>query len=123
MGYRVPDEMHAELVNWSRWCWLGEYPCAGASEPGWMGGRPISEDDDDPEYMAPPNTRRAEAVQAAWSSMDELTRKVLRAEYPARDGKGRPAAAARLGLTLDQYEARLQAAASRLEGVADAVCA
>ena len=125
MGYRVPDETHHELQNWARWCWLGEWPCEAASEAGWMGGYQASVDDDDePHSPTPVNERHALIVQEAWAGLsDDTTRKVLRAEYPARDGAGRPAAATRLGLTLGRYEQLLSDGVLRVEGALHAVCA
>lgn len=124
MGYRVPDAVHHELQNWARWCWLGEWPCEATNELGWMGGRPITDaEDDERPYVAPPHGPSAEVVQQAWAAMDELPRKVLRAEYPARDGAGRVAAARRLGLTLDGYETVLASGVHRIEEACSALFA
>ncbi|KQM75730.1 hypothetical protein ASE76_07430 [Xylophilus sp. Leaf220] len=60
-------------------------------------------------------------VQAVWERMDLQCRLVLRAEYPARDGAARPAAAARLGLTLDRYELVLAAGVGNVKDAIDAV--
>lgn len=128
---RISDAIHAELMNWSRFCWLGEWPhplpasrCASLeghyqAPPDW------NPDDPPPAPTIRPNEKHARIVQAAWEQMPRDERMVLRAEYPARHQSGRvegiQVAAARMGLSVRHYEIALAAAIRRVEGVFDAV--
>lgn len=118
-----PSWVHEELVNWSRWCWRGAYPhplphtSCGSIERNYQR---ISEDGS-AENARPvsPNEAHARIVQAAWETMPRLPRQVLRAEYPQRHESGRAehgrsGAAARLQITLEEYEAALSAAAYKV---------
>jgi hypothetical protein len=111
--YQVPNEVHHELLNWSRWCWTGAWP-----HPGMV---PILEDDEAPR-LAPPHEASARVVQAAWDGMHVEARLVLRAEYPGRSGEGRAVDAARLGMSLQRYEDVLAWAARRIEEACNALC-
>lgn len=124
----VSDFAHAELCNWSAWCWQGQYPhplpateCGSAegeyrSPPSWH-------DEDAPEPpRIKPNSRNAEKVQALWESwpIASQARQVLKAEYPGRNNSGRveggrEVAARRLQMTLRDYEMALAWASRRVE--------
>lgn len=114
MKYQVPDHVHQELVNWSRWAWIGEWPHPGMA--------PILEDEDSPR-LPPPHEPSACVIQKAWERMHTEARLVLRAEYPGRSGKGRAEDAARLRLTVDHYEGVLAWAVRRIEEACSEVCA
>lgn len=111
--FQVPDHVHTELVNWSRWCWTGAWPHPGMT--------PIPDDDDAPR-LAPPHAPSALVVQAAWGAMHTEARLVLRAEYPGRSGQGRAEDARRLGMGLDRYDALLAYATGRVEEACSALC-
>lgn len=123
----VSDFAHAEACNWSRWCWLGQYPhplppteCGSAegdyrAPPSWM------EETPDPPKIKP-HAKSAEKVQALWESwpIASPARQVLKAEYPGRDSSGRmeggrEVAARRLGMTLRDYEMALAWASRQIE--------
>ncbi len=123
---RVPDWLHHELLNWSRWCWLGPLPHplpanrCGSAERDYTRHR-IGEIEDAPPRILP-NERNAERVDVVWRSLPPRPRQVLRAEYPqyfesGRAEFGRVGAARRLGLRLVDYESALVVAIGR---VADA---
>ncbi|MES2187967.1 MAG: hypothetical protein V4505_25675 [Pseudomonadota bacterium] len=112
--YRVPDDVHLELLNWSRWCWTGDWP-----HPGMV----MFAEDDDEVRPAAPNERHARIVQAAWERMHTSARLVLRAEYPQRTGKGRAFEASKLQMTALEYETALRWGVLRIEEAFDAVCA
>lgn len=118
-----PSWLHEELLNWSRWCWLGKYPhpmpettCASfeknyqrISEEGTVEDvRPI-----------PPNTTHALIVQQVWETLPHMPKQVLRAEYPQRreSGRiehGRKGAARFLHISLNEYESALSIATYRI---------
>ena len=123
---RVPDWLHHELLNWSRWCWLGPLPHplppdrCGSIECEYTRYRISEYGSDAPRIL--PNERNAERVDAIWRSLPAWPKQVLRAEYPqyqesGRAEFGRVGAARRLGLRLVDYEAALVVAIGR---VADA---
>ena len=96
MAYvRIPDAVHEELLNWSRWCWLGAWPHplpstqCGSLESGYRA--PPDWNPDDPPLPPPirPNQRHAEIVHTAWKEMDKRAARVLKAEYPGRESDGR----------------------------------
>lgn len=119
---RIPDAVHEELLNWSRWCWLGEWPHplpathCGSLESQYR-APPDWNPDDMPEapYIRP-NERQARRVQGVYEGLDGCGRLVLKSEYPGRRERGtRTEAAHRIGLTLPQYENWLQIAVNRVE--------
>jgi hypothetical protein len=114
-GYRVPNDVHHELLNWARWCWTGEWPHPSMVR--------FIEEDDEAVRPPPPNARNAQLVQTAWERMHLQARLVLRAEYPLRTGQGRAAEAKRLHMTPSEYEAALAWAVRRIQEAFDAVCA
>lgn len=126
---RIPDRIHQELMNWSRWCWLGQWPHPlPATQCGSAEG----------EYRAPPewdveiselertsrirpNERQARIVQGAWEKLDGFPRLTLKAEYPGNDHQGyRRDRATALGLTVQQYENNLQIAINAVEAAIEA---
>lgn len=122
----VPDRVHEELLNWSRWCWAGEWPhplpktrCGSAE--GDFHAEWHLEMEPPPPPLIKPNAKRAQQVQALWESWPAASpaRQVLKAEYPGRDNSGRrefgrDVAARRLMLTLSQYESALTWAARQV---------
>jgi hypothetical protein len=132
--YRVPDKIHDELLNWSRWCNLGAWPHplprtqCGSFEgnyrvPEWEA---LEMEEAPPPPKIRPNERHARRVQEAWEAMADRDmhgglvrvwncRLVLKAEYPGNDHGHRSARAAALGMTISQYEFELQSAVNRVE--------
>lgn len=126
----VPDKIHDELLNWSRWCWSGNWPhplpktrCGSAegdytSPPYW---EPFGKEEVPDPPRIKPNARNAERVQAVWERWPVASpaRQVLKAEYPGRDASGRrefgrDVAARRLNMTIRQYETALAWAAKEV---------
>ncbi len=124
---RIPDTAHAELLNWSRWCWLGAWPHplpathCGSGESAYRA--PPEYDDEVSGAPEPlrirPNERNAKIVQTIWERLPQEARLVVKAEYPGRvtsgRDEGRQAAANNIGVSLGQYEAALEWAAFRVE--------
>lgn len=125
-GPLIPQWVDAELWNWSRWCWSGEWPhplppatCASAE------GRYISPSDLGDEDQPPPRIRpvveRARIVQQVFDErLARLERFVLAAEYPRRNVSGRAeygrtGAARRLRIGLAMYETSLGIAVRQVE--------
>jgi len=125
----IPDKVHQELLNWSRYCWLGEYPHptpstrCGSAEGAFHAEWHIGDEIEEPRIK--PNVKHAVIVQQAWEGLPDAPRKVLRAEYPARretgriDGKG--VAAARLGMLPRDYDTHLSYAIHKVEEAFSAV--
>lgn len=121
----IPDQVHAELVNWSRWCWTGEWPHplppthCGSIESQYKAPQYWNQEDAEEAMrrsVGRPNAQRARIVQGVYDRLEGFGRLVLKSEYPARAERGtREAAARRLGLTLAQYENWLRYAANRVE--------
>ena len=121
---RIPDRIHEELLNWSRWCNLGAWPHplprtqCGSLEgdyraPVW---EEFGEEEAPPPARIRPNERQARRVQEAWESLEGWPRLALKAEYPSNDHQsGRADRAHRLTLTVQQYENHLQIAVNRVE--------
>lgn len=121
---RIPDRIHEELLNWSRWCNLGAWPHplprtqCGSLEgdyraPAWEA---LDMEEAPPPPRIRPNERNARRVQEAWEVLGELDRIALKEEYPARrDGENRQDRADRMKLTIQQYENCLQSAVNRVE--------
>lgn len=127
---RIPDKIHEELLNWSRWCHLGAWPhplprtqCGSLegdyTAPSWEA---LDMEEAPPPPRIRPNERNARRVQAAWESLEGFPRLALKSEYPGHDHTDRAARAERLRLTIQQYENHLQIAVNRVEA-AFAVCA
>lgn len=136
--YKVPKEIHAELMNWSRWCHLGDWPhplpddrCGSAERD--FHAEWHSEEESAPEPpRIRPNERQAREVQRVWESMAEFDERghlirrtepglVLKAEYPGKQGSREQAAHA-LCMTLTEYESHLRWAVGKVEA-AFVVCA
>lgn len=69
---------HAELRNWSRWCWTGAWP-----HPLPYGLDPAQLREDEPTE-APPNADRALRVERIYQTLPLAEQRVLQAEYPRR---------------------------------------
>ena len=120
---RFPDWLHHELLNWSRWCWLGAWPhplppshCGSVERDYTRFGVDGSADDARP---IPPNESRALIVNGVWRDLPAAPRQVLRAESPqyhesGRAEFGRVGAARRMRMCLREYEAALCVAAGRV---------
>jgi len=119
--YQVPDRIHAELLNWSAWCWLGPWPHplpptkCGSAEGDYRAP---------PEYDmevagAPepprirPNALHAERVQAVWVKLPERPKLALKAEYPERNNS-RTKAAHKLNMGMNEYEYHLRYAVGKV---------
>jgi hypothetical protein len=118
-----PEWLHHELLNWSRWCWLGPWPHplppnqCGSVERDYARFR-VSDSADEPQPV-PPNEARALIVDGVWRGLPPTPRQVLRAEYPqyrdsGRAEFGRVGAARRMGMRLREYEDALGVAISRV---------
>lgn len=126
---RIPDAVHQELLNWSRWCWQGEWPHplpathCGSLESGYRAPPDWNPDDDPAPLPIKPNERNARMVQEVYDAETQETRQVMKAEYPCRrEHQSRQAAAASIGIAEWLYEEILEHAIRRVE-VAFAVCA
>lgn len=122
---RIPDAVHEELLNWSRWCWQGAWPHplpstqCGSLESQYRAPPDWNPDDPPEAPRIRPNERNARKVQETWESLPEPQRLVLKAEYPGRETAGRfegkSVAAVRLGMPLWAYDEHLEAAIRRVE--------
>jgi hypothetical protein len=113
-----PQWLHAELLNWSRWCWQGPWPhplppsvCASV-ERDYIPAGNAEERVAAERKPIPPNERHAQIVDSVWKRMADAPRRVLRAEYPQRfeSGRmefGRIGAAKGLGMGVVEYERQL----------------
>ncbi len=123
--YYVPDDVHHELLNWSRWCWLGEWPhpipatSCGSLEAQYRAPPDWNPDDVPPVPYIRPNERHAKIVQAVYDQLPELERQILRAEYPGRMETDRPdwrhAIAVRLGIPMRIYNRHFKSAVNKVE--------
>jgi hypothetical protein len=120
---RVPDKIHDELLNWSRWCNLGAWPHplprtqCGSFEGNYRVAHweELDEEEAPPPPKIRPNERHARRVQEAWEKLEGFPRLALKSEYPGNDRGNRTDRAARLRLTVQQYENHLQIAVNRVE--------
>lgn len=121
---RIPDKIHEELLNWSRWCHLGAWPHPlPRTQCGSLEGDyrpPVWEADGMEEAPPPsrirPNERHAKKVQAVWALLGALDRVALKEEYPGRrEGESRQDRADRMQLSIQQYENCLQSAVNQVE--------
>jgi len=111
----VPEWVHHELLNWSRWCWSGAYPhplppCRCASLEGNYSR--FSEDTDAEaidKKPIPVNFANAKIVQGVYEILPYLPQQVLRAEYPQRHEQKRVVHVGR-----DEYDAALSVAIFRV---------
>ena len=122
--YRVPNEIHSELCNWSAWCWLGAWPhplprtqCGSIESdyliPQWEA---VELEEAPPPSRIRPNERQARKAQAAWELLEGFPRLALKAEYPGNDYcADRQDRAHGLRLTVQQYENNLQIAVNKME--------
>jgi hypothetical protein len=118
-----PDWLHHELLNWSRWCWLGPWPHplppnqCGSVERYYI--RVNDENTTEGARSIPPNTDRAMLVNSVWDALPDDPRQVLRAEYPqyhesGRAEFGRVGAARKMKMRLRDYENALCVAIGRV---------
>lgn len=122
----IPEDIHAELLNWAKWCWSGPWPHplpaaeCGSLEAGYRAPPEWDNLDERRTPMSKPNESRARAVQAAWEHLPMDERAVLTEEYPAalvprRVVQGHEGAARRLGMTPASYEHLLGQAVRKIE--------
>ena len=107
----ISDIAHYELMNWSRWCWLGESPIptpkrhCRSIEHRYVAPWP---DDlhDDPLSRAPVFLSSALKVNEVFTTATKNERWVMIAEYPGykRFQKRLNKRAQRLGLNQSSYE-------------------
>lgn len=118
--YRTyPDWVHHELLNWSRWCWMGATPvpdherCQSIE----CNYSRITEEGDKAERRILLNIQNAQIVQKAFEKMPPLQRKILIIEYPKRNllAKGRDVAARALRLSRRSYDTLLYNAACTIQ--------
>lgn len=81
-----PRWVEDELWNWSRWCWLGDWPqpdpnvkCISAERA----YRAPAGPDDEPAPI-PVHMDHARKVQKLYDSLAHVEQRVLQAEYPRR---------------------------------------
>lgn len=86
-----PRWVEDELWNWSRWCWLGEWPhpnpnvkCASAERNYLAPNEEDEEQEEDEPRPIPVNHDHARRVQAAYESLVLVEQRVVQAEYPRR---------------------------------------
>lgn len=126
MAYiRIPDAVHEELLNWSRWCWLGEWPHplpatqCGSLEAAYRAPPDWNPDDPPQPPAIRPNERHARLVQGVWEHMDPRARLVIKAEYPGRGTSGRiegkAVAAAHLNMPVWLYDEMLMKGVRQVE--------
>ena len=126
---KIPDRIHEELLNWARYCWLGEFPHplppthCGSLESQYRAPPDWNPDDAPQASYIKPNERNAIKVQEVYDSLWEPEKIVLKAEYPdKRKYMSRQHAAGLLGMSMYGYETLLRIAVSKVE-VAFEVCA
>lgn len=125
---KIADAIHEELLNWSRWCWQGEWPHplpatqCGSLESQYRAPDYWNPDDAEEKMRAAyhrPNERHAKVVQAVYDDMldnQPMAALVLKAEYPGRATRGnRTVAAHKLGLSVHLYDLWFKVAISRVE--------
>lgn len=121
----IPRDVHYELVNWMRWCFIGPWPHplpathCGSLESAYKAPPEWDMDlAEAPRSHWPINTRNAEKVQAVFEKLPDLERFVLLAEYPQRERRGRniskQLAADRIGISLQGYDRYLKSAAAKV---------
>lgn len=86
----IPNWVHFELCNWSRWCWLGISPGPNipthCASPEWQYER-IREEGEIESVDSKPipvNEVHAQIVQGVYEALPTMQAQVLRAEYPQR---------------------------------------
>lgn len=122
---RINDNTHAELLNWSRWCWQGSWPHplpathCGSLEAQYRAPPDWNPDDPPEPPSIRPNERNARIVQRVYDRLQDPQRQALKAEYPGRHTSGRieskAVAAARLGMPEWAYDRHLEAAVGQVE--------
>lgn len=122
---RVPEAIHAELLNWARWAWTGPLPHplpstrCGSAEGRYItppGTYEMDMDDLNRASRIRPNAARARVIHAIWEAMDKPVKDVIRAEYPQNDHQGyRKDRAQKLGMSVHSYEHFLQIGINQVE--------
>ncbi len=113
-----PEWVHQELMNWSRWCWMGAYPHplpdqrCGSVEREYTKYR--TENTTDEAQQIRPNESRALIVQKAWLSMHDTAKKVIVAEYPQRAKHQGKAPWRSIGISRTEYDKALMSAAGKI---------
>lgn len=99
-----PDWLHAELLNWSAWCWSGDSPAPRAPErcasAEYRYQAPATDSERGHRLMI--DAAAAEHVDLLWRGLPPTQREALRLAYPQRRRFEDWAAAARtLGMRPD----------------------
>lgn len=111
-----PSWLHAELINWARWCWMGDYPgptpqttCV-SFEKHW---RPTEwESDPDDRGRTFVDEDMALNIDLIWRKLPATPRLILRAAYPKRYLYETPQEAAKeAGVKMSEWEEELNRAA------------
>ncbi|CUJ41644.1 hypothetical protein ACOTC8_30175 [Achromobacter xylosoxidans] len=83
----------AEVWNWSRWCWMGDWPHpdpnlkCGSIERGYL--READEEEEDPEPKPiPVNIDRAQRVNRIYETLPLIEQRVIQAEFTRRHEYG-----------------------------------
>ncbi|SSW66620.1 hypothetical protein AVE30378_02159 [Achromobacter veterisilvae] len=86
-----PRWVEDELWNWSRWCWLGDWPhpnpnvrCASAERNYVAPTEEDEVDEDDEPRPTPVHHDNARRVQAVYERLVLVEQRVVQAEYPRR---------------------------------------
>ncbi|MCY1195569.1 hypothetical protein D9M72_68960 [compost metagenome] len=86
-----PRWVEDELWNWSRWCWLGDWPhpnpnvrCASAERNYVAPSEEDEADEDDEPRPIPVQHDNARRVQAVYERLVLVEQRVVQAEYPRR---------------------------------------
>lgn len=86
-----PRWVEDELWNWSRWCWLGDWPhpnpnvrCASAERNYVAPSEEDEADEDDEPRPIPVHHDNARRVQAVYERLVLVEQRVVQAEYPRR---------------------------------------
>lgn len=119
-----PQWLHSELLNWSRWCWLGPYPhplppshCS-SYEHNYIPVGNADERVEEERRPIPPNETNALIADRVWRAMPPIPKLVLRVEYPSRHDYpwefGTVGVARKLKMPVRDYEAARAEAIGRM---------
>lgn len=131
-GDWIPDWVEQELHNWSRWCWLGDWPGPGRppdDEPYACSFPPAPGGHDDEPVQIPVHIDNARHVNQLYEALPLVEQRIVQAEYPRRREYGdmrmheRHAAAARkIGISVAYYRVALNRFKNQVKEVFCEVC-
>lgn len=114
---QIPDHIHHELLNWSRWCWRGAYPHPippnHCGSPEWQYQR-INEDgttESVDEKPIPVNEINAKIVQDVYDRLPWIQQQVLRYEYPQKHSISKR----NTNISRSDYESALSSAVRKID--------